>query len=160
MTLADEIERGITELDTMFGAALTAAVVHPAALIFTELPLDFSGKRDLLFAVGLLDEGENESALIAALARETLRRAPGSDIAHLTREAWYYLRTSIDPTWQFDDGKPSIPAALTYLTTVLRERIAQLAATPPKGFTNPTTSEARAALLRSIRDNCLSMNDA
>ena len=152
MTLADTIGNGIAELDDLLGTALAAAVVHPAALVFTDLPLDFGGKRDIAFAIGLLDEGENEAALIAALARDTLRRTPGADIAHLTREAWYYLRTSIDPTWQFDDGDPSIPAALTYLATVLRERIAQLAANGPSGFSDPTPAEARAALLRQIRD--------
>jgi len=154
MTSAAAIERGIDELDGLFGTTLAAAVPNPAALVFTELPLDFNGKRDLLFAIGLLNEGENEAALIAALARDALRRSPEFTVDHLAREAWYYLRTSIDPGWQFDDGEPSIPAALGYLATVLRERIALLAAHPPAGVADPAPSQARAALLRKIRDAC------
>ena len=77
-------------------------------------------------------------ALIAGLVRDRLRDEPGSDVAHMTREAWYYLRTSIDPTWQFDAGEPSLPAALAYLAIVLRER-------PPAG--------ERAALLGRLRSD-------
>jgi hypothetical protein len=154
MIAAVALERQIEELDGIFSAALAAAVANPAALVFTDLPLDFNGKRDLLFAIGLLNEGENEAALIAGLAQAALRRTPGFDIAHLEREAWYYLRTSIDPAWQFDDGAASIPGALAYLAAVLRERIALLAAQPSAAFVDPAPSQARAALLRKLRDVC------
>ena len=136
MTLRDAIERGTSELEREFDAALDAALPNPAALIFSDLPLAYQGKRDLLFALALLNEGENECALIAGLARDRLRADPAADIAHLEREGWYYLRTSIDPTWQFDDGEPSLPAALMYLTKILRERV------PPN---------ERKALLNSLR---------
>jgi hypothetical protein len=136
MTLRDALERGTSELEREFDAALEATLPNPAALIFSDLPLAYQGKRDLLFALALLNEGENECALIAGLALERLRADPAADIAHLEREGWYYLRTSIDPTWQFDDGEPSLPAALTYLTKILRER------TPPN---------ERKALLLSMR---------
>ena len=151
MTLADTIGNGIAELDDLLGTALAAAVVHPAALVFTDLPLDFGGKRDIAFAIGLLDEGENEAALIAALARDTLRRTPGADIAHLTREAWYYLRTSIDPTWQFDDGEPSLPAALAYLAHVLRERTEIALRSPHEPLRDAVPAAERAVLLRTMR---------
>ena len=91
----------------------------------------------------LLNEGENECALIAGFARDRLREDVGADVAHLEREAWYYLRTSIDPTWQFDDGEPSLTAALAYLVQILRER------------TNGTASADRAALLQQIREVAL-----
>src|ERR1700723_3572181 len=122
MTLHDAIERGTSELERVFDAALDAALPNPVALIFSDLPLAYQGKRDLVFALDLFNEGENECALICGFARDRLREDASADIAHLEREGWYYLRTSIDPTWQFDDGAPSLPAALTYLAAVLRER--------------------------------------
>jgi hypothetical protein len=133
---------GLAELDRLFGAALDAALPNPAALIFSELPLNYQGKRDLVFALGLLEEGENEAALIAGLMCERLRAEPSAEIAHLVREAWYYLRTSIDPGWQFDDGPHAMPVLLAYLATVLRARIARAAPPPAE----------RAALLRRLRE--------
>lgn len=151
MTLAQTIDRGLDELDGLFAAALSAAVPNPAAFTFSELPLGFHGLRDLLFALGVLNEGENEAALIVGLARERLRHAPDAEVGHLAKEAWYYLRTSIDPTWQLDPEPPSIPAILAYLATVLGERIAALTATPPPGFTDPTPTAERRTLLQRLR---------
>jgi hypothetical protein len=138
MTLLAAVERGLEELERCFDDALAIALPNPVALIFSDLPLAYQGKRDLVFAMDLLNEGENECALIAGFVRDRLRDDPGADVAHMTREAWYYLRTSIDPTWQFDDGEPSLPAALAYLAIMLRAR-------PPAG--------ERAALLRSLRSD-------
>lgn len=152
MSLASEIDSGLAELDTLFAAALSAAVPNPAAFTFSELALGFHGMRDLLFALGVLNEGENEAALIAGLTRERLRHAPEADVGHLAAEAWYYLRTSIDPTWQLGAGEPSIPAILDYLATILRERIAALAATPPHAFIDPTPPADRRALLERLDD--------
>lgn len=151
MTLATDIDRGLAELDTLFAAALSAAVPNPAALTFSEMGLDFHAMRDLLFALGILNEGENEAALIVGLTRARLRHAPEADVAHLATEAWYYLRTSIDPTWQLGAGEPSIPAILAYLATIVRERIAALSATPPEPFTDPTPAKERRALLERLR---------
>jgi len=151
LTLAETIDRGLDELDGLFAAALSAAVPNPAALTFSELPLGYHGLRDLLFALGVLNEGENEAALIVGLTRERLRHAPDAEIGHLANEAWYYLRTSIDPTWQLDPEPPSIPAIIAYLATVLRERIAALTTTPPPGFVDPTPMEERRALLERER---------
>jgi hypothetical protein len=136
MTLLATLERRLEELERCFDDALDAALPNPVALIFSDLPLAYQGKRDLVFAMDLLNEGENECALIACFARDRLRDDPDIGITHLEREAWYYLRTSIDATWQFDDGEPSLPAALAYLAIVLRER-------PPAG--------ERAALLGHLR---------
>jgi hypothetical protein len=147
----DAIDRGLAELDTLFAAALSAAVPNPAALTFSEVALDFNAMRDLLFALGILNEGENEAALIVALARARLRHAPEAAITHLATEAWYYLRTSIDPTWQLNAGEPSIPAILAYLATILRERIAALSATPPEGIVDPTPPAERRALLERLQ---------
>jgi hypothetical protein len=138
MTLLEAVEGRLAELERCFDDALDVALPNPVALIFSDLPLAYQGKRDLVFAMDLLNEGENECALIAGFVRDRLRDEPGADVAYLTREAWYYLRTSIDPTWQFDDGEPSLPAALAYLAIMLRDR-------PPAG--------ERAALLRRLRSD-------
>jgi hypothetical protein len=151
MTLHDAIERGTSELERGFDAALDAALPNPVALIFSDLPLAYQGKRDLVFALDLLNEGENECALIAGLARDRLRADPRADIAHLEREGWYYLRTSIDPTWQFDEGAPSLPAALAYLAHVLRERTELARNTPHERHGDNVPAAERAALLRAMR---------
>jgi hypothetical protein len=142
----------LAELEARFDEALAAALAEPAALIFTELPLAYQGKRDLLYGIGLLNEGENEAALIAGLIFERLREAPQAGVEHLMREAWYYLRTSIDPGWQFDDGAPSLPALLAYLDRVLEERTAAARATPKRDAPDDVPAAERAALLRRLRD--------
>jgi hypothetical protein len=122
LTLLAELESGLANLERRFDDVLARALPNPAALIFSDLPLDYQGKRDLAFALDRLNEGENEAALIAGLMRDRLRAAPDAEVGHLEREAWYYLRTSIDPGWQFDDGQPSMPAALAYIAGVLADR--------------------------------------
>jgi hypothetical protein len=153
MTLFEEIKRGTAELERVFDTALDAALPNPVALIFSDLPLAYQGKRDLVFALDLFNEGENECALICGFARDRLREDASADIAHLEREGWYYLRTSIDPTWQFDDGLPSLPAALAYLARVLRERTAALRAVPRPRNPNTATTAQRAELLRRMRSD-------
>lgn len=134
---------GLAALEGVFDAALATALPNPAALIFSELPLNYQGKRDLVFALGLLEEGENEAALIAGLTAERLRADPAAGIDHLEREAWYYLRTSIDPGRQFDDGPLALAPLLAYVATVLTARLENGAA--------PTPAE-RAALLERVRE--------
>jgi hypothetical protein len=151
MTLLEAIELGTAELERAFDAALDAALPNPVALIFSDLPLAYQGKRDLVFALDLFNEGENECALICGFARDRLRDDAAADIAHLEREGWYYLRTSIDPTWQFDDGAPSLPGGLAYLTQVLTERTDAVRAAPQPLNRDTTTSAQRAALLRRLR---------
>ena len=151
MTLLAAVARGLDELERSFDDALQTALPNPVALIFSDLPLAYQGKRDLVFALDLLNEGENECALIAGFARDRLRADAGADVAHLEREAWYYLRTSIDPTWQFDDGEPSLPAAIVYLTQVLRERTAGTRALPRPASDDATPAAERARQLTSLR---------
>jgi hypothetical protein len=151
MTRLDVIERGTAELERACDEALNAALPNPVALIFSDLPLGYQGKRDLVFAMDLLNEGENECALIAGFVRDRLRENAGADVAHLEREAWYYLRTSIDPTWQFDDGEPSLPAALAYLATILRERTDACRATPRPSLADPMPAAQRSTLLRALQ---------
>jgi hypothetical protein len=141
----------LTGLEQCFDDALSAALPNPVALIFSDLPLAYQGKRDLVFALGLLNEGENECALIAGFIRDRLRDAPDADVAHMEREAWYYLRTSTDPTWQFDDGQPSLPAAIAYLTHVLRERTAIAGSAPKTLLADAGEPAGRVALLQQMR---------
>jgi hypothetical protein len=141
---------GLDELERLFGDALDATIPNPVALIFSDLPLAYQGKRDLVFAMGLLNEGENECALIAGFIRDRVRADAQADVSHLVREAWYYLRTSIDPTWQFDDGAPSLPAALDYLAYVLRERIAA-ARNRPKAPDEPAPLAGAMEFLERLR---------
>ena len=140
----------LSELEACFDDALAATIPNPVALIFSDLPLAYQGKRDLVFAMALLNEGENECALILGFIRERLAADPHADISHMAREAWYYLRTSIDPTWQFDDGEPSLAAAIAYLIRVLRERTAAAHALPPRGD-EPEPVIDGAAILRALR---------
>jgi len=151
MTHLDAVERDLDELERGFDDALVAALPNPVALIFSDLPLGYQGKRDLVFALDLFNEGENECALIAGFVRDRLREAAATDVTHLEREAWYYLRTSIDPTWQFDDGEPSLHAALAYLTQVLAERTAIARRTPHTHTADGVPATERAALLRRLR---------
>jgi hypothetical protein len=145
------LEPGLDELDRLFDELLWAALPNPAALTFSELPIGLQGRRDVVFALALLNEGENECALILGLMRDALRRSPEHDVAPMLHEAWYYLRTSIDPAWQIDDGEPSIPAALAYLATIVRERIAQARQSPPKAPSDTMAGTDRAALLGRLR---------
>jgi hypothetical protein len=157
MTPLAAVERDLEELELRFNDALDAGLPNPVALIFSDLPLVYQGKRDLVFALDLLNEGENECALIAGFVRDRLREEPDADVAHMTREAWYYLRTSIDPTWQFDDGEPSLSAALAYLARVLRERTDAVRAAPRPANVDATPSGERAALLRDLRSDAGTM---
>jgi hypothetical protein len=138
----------LDELERLFDDALDAALPNPVALIFSDLPLGYQGKRDLVFALGLLNEGENECALIAGFIRDRVRESARADVAHLEREAWYYLRTSIDATWQFDDGEPSLPAALDYLAHALRARTAAARRAPRPPAEPPPVPDGAALLLR------------
>ena len=124
MSAFDDLDVALAALETGFDDALERVTPNPYALRFSEIRFDFQAKRDLVFALGLLNEGENEAMLIAALARRELERDPSFDAAHLVREAWYYLRTSIDPAWQFDDVPPDFGAAIAYVRDLLRERVA------------------------------------
>jgi hypothetical protein len=144
----------MTELDALeqcFDEALLAALPNPVALIFSDLPFGYQGKRDLVFALGLLNEGENECALIAGFIRDRLRADRGADVAHMEREAWYYLRTSIDATWQFDTGDPSMPAAITFLMRRLAERTAIAAVRVKPLLADESDPERRAILRRELR---------
>jgi hypothetical protein len=128
------------------GARLSKSPLFEVERIIETLPV----KREIVFVMGLLTEGENEAALLLALANDVLAATVDADVAHLIDEAWYYLRTSIDPAWQLDDEGPSAPAALAYLGETLQGRLAQLASLPPRTL-HPVQDAAPAERLRALR---------
>ena len=138
----------LATLNSLCGDVLRSVLPNAATLWSNGLLVNFAGKRQLLFALGFLNEGENEAALILALADEVRQSSPGFDVAHLEREAWYYLRTSIDAGWQLDDDPPSSVAALAYLETMLRNRSIAVRIWPEPEAGDAT---ARAALLSGLR---------
>jgi hypothetical protein len=146
------LRAALDRLEAIFDDALEVAMPNPVALRFSDLRLGYQGKRDLVFALDLLLEGENEAALIAGIARDALEREPDFDVAHLIREAWYYLRTSIDPAWQFDESPPDFDPALSYIGHVLRERIAQHVPQADHPTDEPTPDHRRALLLAARDD--------
>jgi hypothetical protein len=146
------LANALAALERAFDAALEAALPNPVALRFTDLALGFQGKRDLVFALDLVNEGENEAALIAGLAGDALARDPAFDIAHLEREAWYYLRTSIDPTWQFDDAPRDLVPALAYVEAMVAERVARVRRDAGRSD-EPPEEQRRAALERCRATN-------
>jgi len=144
--LADDL----ADLEAIFDDALEAVMPNPVALRFTDLPLAYQGKRDLVFALALMEEGENEAALIAGLAHDALARDPSFDAAHLLREAWYYLRTSIDPAWQFDDPPATFGPALAYVGALVKLRVAAHVR-PAHAPSDLPDADARRALLARLR---------
>jgi hypothetical protein len=146
--LADDL----AQLERLFDDALERVLPNPVALRFTDLRLGYQGKRDLVFGLGLLDEGENEAALIAGLAHTASGRDPAADLTHLLREAWYYLRTSIDPQWQFDETPPSFGPALRYIGALLQQRVAAHIA-PPALSSDAPDAITRRALLAALRSS-------
>jgi hypothetical protein len=132
MTLAQRLREGCAALERVYGELIRAYVPENPQYEVRRIIDDVPVKREIVFVMGLLSEGENEAALLLALANDMLRESPSTDVSHLVDEAWYYLRTSIDPLWQLDPGAPSAGAALAYLTELLEARRDALARLPPR----------------------------
>jgi hypothetical protein len=81
-------------------------------------------RREIVFILGLLSEGENEAALLLALVAATRHAQRDAPVDHLLDEAAYYLRTSIDETWQIEERRLSARGLETYLETLLANRLA------------------------------------
>lgn len=149
--LAGQLRIGCAALESLYGELIRAYVPQNPQFEVERIIDDLPVKREIVFIMGLLSEGENEAALLLALANDVLASDPTAEVAHLIDEGWYYLRTSIDPGWQIDDGLPSATAALAYLAELLRGRLAQLASLPPRVV--PAGEESsRAERLRALRE--------
>ncbi|MGH7757403.1 MAG: hypothetical protein ACREM8_14120 [Vulcanimicrobiaceae bacterium] len=147
---ARAIRAGIAELETLY-ADLIRAYVPPnpqfeVERIITALP----NRREIVFMLGLLNEGENEAALLLDLVDRTLTADPNAVTAHILDEAWYYLRTSIDPQWQPDDRPASARAAILYLLAILRERRDRLGRLPARPLL-ANADPGHRALLEGLR---------
>jgi hypothetical protein len=151
MTLARTLRDGCATLERLYGVLIRAYAPENPQYEVRRIVVDLRNKREIVFVMGLLSEGENEAGLILALANDALAAAPGDDVAHLIDEAWYYLRTSIDPLWQIDDGAPSAGAGLAYLIEVLERRRAALNALPPRTLAAEDPAW-RAERLRALRE--------
>ncbi|HTJ27700.1 MAG TPA: hypothetical protein VMA36_16205 [Candidatus Limnocylindria bacterium] len=151
MSLAHTLREGCVQLERLYAELIRAYVPENPQYEVRRIVEDLHNKREIVYVMGLLSEGENEAALILALADAMLAQTPESEVSHLVDEAWYYLRTSIDPLWQLDDGTPSAGAALTYLREVLEARRDALALLPPRAL--PPDDPGRSARrLRALRE--------
>lgn len=152
-TLPDDAARlaaGLPQLHELYRDLIRAAAPPNPQFERERIIAQAANPRELVFLFGLLSEGENEAALLLELISTVLAADAAAPVAHIADEAWYYMRTSIDPDWQLDDGAPSMSAALAYVYDVLTERLDWLAATPPPSAKTGVTTGA-AERLRSLR---------
>jgi len=151
---AQQLRAGLVRLDALYRDLLRAALPANPQFERERIIASTPNPRELVFLLGLLNEGENEAALVLELAADVTRDDPAAPTMHLIDEAWYYLRTSIDARWQLDDGEPSAPAALAYLLTILGARldaIRHASQTPCVALRSHDTAADRRALLQSLR---------
>ncbi len=147
---AERLAAGVPALHELFRDLIRAAAPPNPQYERERIIAQALNPRELVFLFGLLSEGENETALLLELFAQVLAADATAPVAHIADEAWYYLRTSIDPAWQLDDGAPSMSAALAYLYAVLDDRRAGLRGSPPPQVID-RDGAARAALLRRLR---------
>ena len=147
------LRAGVTELEALYRDLIRAAAPPNPQFERERIIAQAPHPRELVFVFGLTSEGENEAGLLLELIASVVAAEPGAPIAHIADEAWYYLRTSIDPEWQLDDGSPSLSAALAYLYSVLCERLERLVQVPPAAPLGLADPRKNAALLRSLRDD-------
>jgi hypothetical protein len=141
------LRAGLPELDALLRAAVPANPQFERERIIVQARCP----RELVFLLGYLNEGENEAALLLELIDSTAAAHPDEPVAHMVDEAWYYLRTSIDPQWQLDDSEPSAGAALGYLFAVLSRRLDQLREATPRPQTNrPNSPDSCARCVPSL----------
>lgn len=156
-TLSDQRARlhaGLPELHELYRDCVRAAAPPNPQFERERIIAQAPNPRELVFLFGLLNEGENEAALLLELVDAVYTADPQAPVAHIADEAWYYLRTSIDAHWQHDAGEPSLAAALAYLFSVLDDRWDALSSrTPSLPEPDETSVYARTMLLRALRDD-------
>jgi hypothetical protein len=148
---AARLAAGLPQLHELFREMIRAWVPPNPQFERERIIAQAPNPRELVFLFGLLSEGENEAALLLELIAEVLAANAAAPVAHIADEAWYYLRTSIDPAWQLDDGAPSMGAALAYLYAVLDNRREGLRVTPSAPPLVNRDADDAASLLRALR---------
>jgi hypothetical protein len=146
-----ELADGLARLDERYVAAIRAFAPPNPQFERDRIIASLANKREIAYVCGFLSEGENETALILSLVRDLLAADPQAETGHLLDEAWYYLRTSIDESWQLDTAAPSAIAAIRYLEAMLGRRIERaLAAGERSALAEPPDADAR-ELLEAFR---------
>ncbi len=125
------LARELAELERIYADGIRAFLPENPQFERERIIAALANKREIAFVCGLLNEGENEAALILELIAGALERDPAAPIDHMLEEMAYYLRTSIDETWQLAARPPSATAAAIYLGAALAERVAVLQERPP-----------------------------
>jgi hypothetical protein len=125
------LRAGLPELDALLRDVVRAAVPANPQFERERSIVQAHCPRELVLPLGFLNEGENEAELLLELIDSTAAAHPDEPVAHMIDEACY-LRTSIDPQWQLDDGEPSAGAALAYLFAVLDKRLDRLREATPR----------------------------
>jgi hypothetical protein len=120
------LARGLAELERIYAEGIRAFLPQNAQFERERIIAALANKREIAFVCGLLNEGENEAALILELIARALERDPAAPVEHMVEEMAYYLRTSIDETWQLAARPPSATAAVIYLAAALEERVSAL----------------------------------
>jgi hypothetical protein len=146
------LNAGLPELQALYRDCIRRAAPPNPQFERERIIAQAPNPRELAFLFGLLNEGENEAALLLELVDSVHAADPRAPVEHIADEAWYYLRTSIDPEWQLDTAGPSLAAALAYLFIVLDQRRDALAALPVPAEPERDDAPARTGLLRSLRD--------
>ena len=145
------VQVGSAELNNVYRDLIRAYAPPNVQFERERIIAQLSNPREIAFVLGLLREGENEAGLLLELIATVCGTDPDAATEHLVDEAWYYLRTSIDATWQIDDAPPNAAAAFAYLIAVLGDRLATLHARPVAASLADDDNPGHAELLRSLR---------
>jgi hypothetical protein len=125
------LAHGLARLEGIYADGIRAFLPRNPQFERERIIAELCNKREIAFACGLLNEGENEAALILELIARVRERDPAAPVGHMIDEMGYYLRTSIDPGWQLAERPPSATAAVAYLAAALDRRVSELRDDPP-----------------------------
>lgn len=128
---AARLTLGLSELDGLYTDLIRAFLPENREFERERIILALPRKREIAYMFGLLNEGENEAALLLELVAETIADDPMAQTEHLLEEMSYYLRTSIDREWQLEHPA-SASAALAYLLATLDERLKRIRTLPER----------------------------
>jgi hypothetical protein len=126
---AERIALGLAALESLYVELISALLPENPQFERDRIIRALPRKREIVYVLGVLNEGENEAALILELIGETLARDSEAPTDHLLDEMSYYLRTSVEPAWQLERSVCA-DSALVYLFAQLDLRLHQIRASP------------------------------